>query len=656
MWPLLTVLSAAHADTPVWPDLSAPPVVGGGDRDAGVIVAIEDYSLVGDIPGARDNGLDWYSYLTEGRGISARRVKLLINQQAVREEIVAAVSAAAEQVQPGGTLWFVFIGHGAPSEDGRDGLLIGWDTQQTANSVYARGLPQKELIRLLESNKDAEPLAIIDACFSGQLDDEQALVDGLMPLVPTYATASGRRSTILSAGRSNEFAGPLPGADRPAFSYLALGALYGWGDQNDDGDVNAEEVVDYSLGVLNALPLGRSQTPSLVGDGARSLGRAQKEGPSLSQIRRTLEEGVLSGAVRESGAKDFASKLAELDRLRQEEAALAQQIDDEIERQRTALKSEAHQAWQKTVVFAESGDGFAVQALDAYIDSYTNRFVEVGDRRIPVSIPEVNEARRLREQLVKQQAPDAPSLEVGGSGYEMIAVQPGSFTMGCAGDGGCESDEKPPRVVQITRPFLIGRTEVTQELWKKVTGDNPSDFDACGPDCPVEQISWLDAVIFANQLSEREGLDGCYVIAGDRVSWPQGLDCNGYRLPTEAEWEYAARAGHATVYAGTSERADSVAWYTENSGGKTHPVGQLMPNAWGLHDMTGNVWEWVWDQYGTYPDSPSTDPLGPVIGSARVFRGGGWFDGQDRLRVINRAKFDIAFTGHLIGLRLVRSR
>ena len=148
---LLSFLFTASATEPLWPDLSQPPRFGGGGKDAAVIVAIEDYVFVSDISGATENGLNWYSYLTDGRGIAPSRVHLVTNHDATKEEVEDAIQRAREAVDPGGTLWFVFIGHGAPGQDGQDGLLVGSDTRQTASSVYARGLPQESLIASLEA-------------------------------------------------------------------------------------------------------------------------------------------------------------------------------------------------------------------------------------------------------------------------------------------------------------------------------------------------------------------------------------------------------------------------------------------------------------------------------------------------------------------------
>ena len=197
-------------------------------------------------------------------------------------------------------------------------------------------------------------------------------------------------------------------------------------------------------------------------------------------------------------------------------------------------------------------------------------------------------------------------------GIEFVWVPPGEFRMGSTSRH-ADSDEKPVTRVRISRGFWLGKFEVTQRQWQSVMGSNPSRFKNCGGDCPVERVSWDDVQEFIGKLNARSG--------GRR-----------YRLPTEAEWEYAARAGTETdTYAGdiTKPRGkdpvlNRIAWYGENSGGRTHPVGRKAPNAFGLHDMLGNVWEWVGDWYGDYPGGTVTGPSGPGSGSDRVFRGGGW--------------------------------
>ncbi len=259
------------------------------------------------------------------------------------------------------------------------------------------------------------------------------------------------------------------------------------------------------------------------------------------------------------------------------------------------------------------------------------------------------------ESLVARlSAPDAAALSAGSAGaYTMAPVRAGRFELGCdADDRACEPDEQP-HTVTLTRPVLVGTHEVSQGLYAEVMGQNPAYFTQCGPDCPVEQISWIDAVRFANALSQSEGLELCYTITADTVRWPRGLDCSGYRLPTEAEWEVAARAGSSDPFSG-SDRATDVGWTGADSGGGPHPVGARLANAHGLYDMTGNVGEWVWDWYGVYAPK-STDPMGPEEGEARGVRGGSWFSQAAQARVTDRDWQPPDFAGFQVGLRLVRT-
>ena len=187
-------------------------------------------------------------------------------------------------------------------------------------------------------------------------------------------------------------------------------------------------------------------------------------------------------------------------------------------------------------------------------------------------------------------------------GMEFVWVPAGEFRMGSTSSE-ADYDEVLGAQWRISRGFWMGKYEVTQAEWQGVMGSNPSEFADCGRSCPVETVSWDGAQEFIGRLNGQAG--------GNR-----------YRLPTEAEWEYAARAG--TTGDRYAANLDAIAWYDDNSEGRTHPVGQKAPNAWGLHDMLGNVYEWVADWYDSYPRGTVTDPRGPASGSFRVTRGGGW--------------------------------
>jgi len=210
------------------------------------------------------------------------------------------------------------------------------------------------------------------------------------------------------------------------------------------------------------------------------------------------------------------------------------------------------------------------------------------------------------------------------------------------------------RQVTVRQAFWLGETEVTQGQWHTIMGTNPSHHSGCGEDCPVESVSWFDAIRFANRLSTTSGLPECYQVEG-RSAFFSGLDCQGYRLPTEAEWEFAARAGGTHMYSGSKD-IDEIGWYRENSGAGTNPVGRKRANAWELYDMTGNVWEWVWDWYDSYQPEDVTDPMGPSAGSRRVFRGCGWNTYALHCRTSFRHSFFPESRDPTIGVRLARSQ
>ena len=231
---------------------------------------------------------------------------------------------------------------------------------------------------------------------------------------------------------------------------------------------------------------------------------------------------------------------------------------------------------------------------------------------------------------------DTKTFDVNGVSFTMIHVEGGTFTMGATSEmTEPHSWEKPTHQVTLSS-YYIGETEVTQALWKAVMGSNPSDFK--GDDLPVEKVSWNDCQTFISKLNALTG--------------------KNFRLPTEAEWEFAARGGNQsrhTQYSGSS-RIDDVAWYEDNSGGKTHPVKTKQPNELGIYDMTGNVWEWCQDWDDSYDSSAQTNPTGASSGSHRVVRGGSWDSSPWDCRSSNRECGVPEYSGNEFGLRLVLSQ
>jgi formylglycine-generating enzyme required for sulfatase activity len=256
------------------------------------------------------------------------------------------------------------------------------------------------------------------------------------------------------------------------------------------------------------------------------------------------------------------------------------------------------------------------------------------------------------------------AIEANGTKVEMVFVPGGSFQMGDTAGGGY-SDEKPVHTVTLTG-FYMGKYEVTQAQYQAVMGNNPSYFS--GNNLPVENVTWFDAIEFCNKLSEREGLQAVYTISGRSPSTGYPITSatvtanwsrNGYRLPTEAEWEHAAKGGNGSpgnyTYSG-SNTVGNVAWYDGNSGSATHAVGTKAANGLGLHDMSGNVWEWCWDRYSSsyYSSSPANDPRGASSGSVRVGRGGSWYFSAEYVRSAGRFNSDPDYRGSVIGFRLAR--
>ena len=227
---------------------------------------------------------------------------------------------------------------------------------------------------------------------------------------------------------------------------------------------------------------------------------------------------------------------------------------------------------------------------------------------------------------------------------EMIDCPAGSFTMGHV-----DIADNQPRSEKIDVPFSLGKTEVTQELYQKVMESSNNQFKDDSKK-PKAMLSWEEALLFCNKLSELEGLEICYTKKSDQdFDWACNFNKNGYRLPTEKEWEYAAKAGTDNRWAGTNERDDvgMYAWFEDNSSGVTHPVGQKEPNEWGFYDMSGNVKEMCWDKF---------DPTDTDLGTARVVRGGNWHNDLASLKTSYRSDVYPEDSASDIGFRVARSR
>ena len=721
---LLAATLSAHAQA--WPDVTADlPASSAGRGDAAVLVGVSDYVFIADVPGAVDNVTDWRRYLVR-QGVPLSSIKLLSNGDATRESILREAEWAADRVERGGKVWFVYVGHGAPAPDGRDGLLVGADAQGSAMSLEARSARRSEVLDALAGGDQAETVVVLDACFSGKSDGTAMLAEGLQPVIPT-ALATVRVATVLSAGQSDQFAGPLPGLGRPAFSYLTLGAMRGWGDANGDGQVTATEAVEYAGGALSALLTDRRQEPEVTGEHPDLvLGTGRDGGPDLLAIADSLVDRGPVRSVVDAGGGASSVDVGDLEaRIREREcqaAADAEAVrlrDAQLRREGTRLESTLSSRWSTLQSTSErcaaiDDEALRLECRDAVatflgeVSAHSTVRVTAGEHEVSTDCgtrrglapeAELSVARDLRSEVtafIAEYNDDGSRGSNGGptwsgpSGYEMVRVPAGSFTMGSPASERDRDDDEVQHRVTLTRDLYVGRFEVTQGLWQAVMGDNPSATreqywsgetrGACraysgvslvGDDLPVMCIDWNDAVGFANALSRRDGLSAAYRISGSTVTPVPGSD--GYRLPTEAEWEYFARGGESAVY-GTARNEGSACRYgnvadatakgrwdswtvfscTDGVAGLA-TVGRFDANAFGLHDTLGNVWEWTSDWYGAYPAGSATDPTGPQSGSNRVIRGGSWNAYPRIARVANRYWNVPGNRYNGLGLRLVRT-
>lgn len=672
----------AFAD-PVWPDLSQIPPRSGGDGslDAALVIGIETYDRAQDIPGARQNATDWARWLREARGVT--HVEVLLDDQATKEEIEARVIPTARRVGEGGRMWIVYIGHGAPASDGTDGLLVGSDARQTALSLEARSVRRRELLDLadLAMGGRGDILLVQDACFSGKTEAGD-LAPGLAPLQVVDATI-GSQVTVLSAARSDQYAGALPDHSRPAFSYLALAGLAGWADLDQDGTVTSGELLRFTHDAMLTIVRGRQQTPDLEGSPHVVVGpSAGWQTPDLldlatrsTEVEDKSVEGVAERIRREQAERDRSERdAAEVQRRRE------QALQDKV--REATVRAERDFNHLQPLLLDPTPE--ALPVLELWSELYDGRTLThdgLTHELRPVEAKIVSEliaalrgpstpapARRDPVAFVPGERTSVPGPAprwVSPSGYPMRRIDAGTYEQGVESPNALFY-HLGQATVTFDYTYLIGEHEVTQGLWREVMGSNPSANVLCGDMCPVDGITWWQAVQFANKLSERDGLTPCYTIVPDRVPNNETVrhhairSCDGYRLPHQSEWEVAARAGRRSWQPGTIY-VDAVAW-TMNTAKQPVRVGRKLPNGFGLFDTAGNVQELMLgmqreqdkDKPG-YPDHPPTRTYdradargGSVVGTpTSLFT-------RARVRV-QEARAKEAHQDRPTGLRLVRT-
>lgn len=656
-----------------WPDLSTPArPIGGGRNDAAIVVGIQNYSFVPQIPGAEENAKGWYDYLTKTRGVPPENVKLLMGVDGTREEILDAATKAASNVGSNGTLWFIFIGHGAPSPNGKDGLLVGVDAQQKASSLSARSVGRDEILRMLAMSKAAGIHVLLDACFSGRTYDGAAIAPGIQPLVAIAAPhVVDSRMVVFTAAKGDQYAGSLPGLGRPAFSYLTLGGIRGWASEN--GRVTAGSLMRYAQSVLKATLRGRNQTPEISGTENAVVSQSAGEvAPDLGNLAKATTGGagdafvisdlpklpkVSAPATLQPISEGADWRTLDVDSLEKYDSVMkfdkSSASPDEKARRWRALGKAAPKYAEQAAKRAVDWDKFALDLAEAEKAREKRLMAMESDwtrlnRLLGMSVVPDSDKRRWAQLFVEaygnssdenpfvdelQNFMPKGSLKIipgaakqrlaSRGGIEWVTIPGGRFAMGSVSD---DEDESPVHSVTI-ETFQLAKTEVTFEQYAKCVASGYCSELSCSADDSKEPVfcaDWEQAVAFSQWV--------------------------GGRLPSESEWEYAARGGSAgNVFPWGNEMPScrlaalrEIAGYDCRLSGSvrvcSYPRGTQTET--GLCDMAGNVWEWVQDTYhSSYANAPiDGGALEDARSGERVIRGGAWDSMPAALRASNRGR------------------
>ncbi|MCE9589041.1 MAG: SUMF1/EgtB/PvdO family nonheme iron enzyme [Planctomycetes bacterium] len=568
-------------------------------------------------------------------------VTLLVNDQVTRDKVVAALDDLGRHAGKDDLVLVFFSGHGATDEKGRAYWVMG-NTQ--VDQLRATAVLEADVTELLSEIKTTRLVTLIDACYSratANLGQSKSLLD----LSKIYPEFKGDGRIAMTASKGDQLSVVIrdaksPGLGYSAFAWHAIQGIKGEADGDGDGVITVDELWGYVKDRTEetARREGGNQEPQLKGQfgskfllavNAEHLRRSMAETATARELREkrlaSLKQLALNHKITvdqfglgERLITTLESDMDEFDRRRLVEfAALLdnrlapEKLQIALDLIETPTQREARLAREAAELAARQKQSRIAQLLAT---AKTNDNKEHGQAALAALdelltlAPGHAEAGALREKIGAYYGPRTLTNSIGA---KLVEIRAGEFLMGSpAGEEGHTSGETQHKV-QIARPFMMGVTEVTQAQWRAVMGNNPSRFK--GDDLPVEQVSWEDAQEFCRKLSEKEG--------------------KKYRLPTEAEWEYACRAGTGEAFGGTGN-LDDMGWSGDNSGrsrldsqrlcdtvsgnyisrlegngNQTHPVGQKRANAWGLYDMHGNVWEWCEDKYDA---------------TSRVMRGGSW--------------------------------
>ena len=564
-----------------------------------LVIGIDGYQALGKLTTCRNDARAMAKVLSGTAEYPESRVVLLTDDAAAPQNrptlatMKRRIKQVSELARPSDAVLVYFSGHGV-TRDGK-GYLVPADGD-AENAIALDWVKDT-----LAASQAQSRLLILDACHAG------SAAKGVSGIAPSLAGEGGGLVMLLSSGR-DQVSYPEEEGSRSVFSRFLTDGLAGKADADSDGAITFDEVFSYiERSMIDwSLETGKTQTPVLCPRGGAAVVLARTAGTGKGDLQKKLARARALAAEAEAeppAERDYSAAVSLLDEILRETV----DTDPSVNRGATDLLGEISRFVEAQRKERDPGD----------------RIVETA-RLVSVVLERLGGAQEGRPDSTQQPPLRVPqgfrpaagtkpepytntgyALEVihEKTGIEMVFIPAGEFMMGL--DSG-SSDAKLHRV-RLTRPFYMGKYEVTQGQWQREMGSNPSRFK--GDRNPAEKVSWHDCQSFLS------------------------LTGGGLRLPTEAEWEYACRAGTTTAYSFGSDSGDlgRYAWYKSNSGETTHAVGGKLPNAWGLYDMHGNVWEWCSDWHGPYGEGPTTDPRGPSSGGpspgcARIGRGGAWTD------------------------------
>ena len=646
----------------------------GGHRWA-LVIGVNDYTNLSRLNYARQDAKALVDALVQA-GFDRDNIVLMTDDAGrsafypTRGNLRARINQVAQMVGPKDVLLIFFSGHGA--ERHGDGYLVPVDGD--TSDLYSL-VPLSWVRQTLETSAAKHRLLILDACHSGAKSGDATGSSAAALLRPL----AGAAFATLCSCDVEQLSYEDDEAKRGVFTAGLIDGLRGAADRqaegNRDGVVTASELWAYSSLHTRrwGLKSGKTQTPVLKGNFkgrielARFLTAAElKEQRAALQKRlkmmQDLERDNAADEVRKEIVKleaqlaaivgdasgDGSALTGEMAQVYAAYAAAQKQVkelqallEDTLKTYQPASKAvakvttrlqQARRKLERCHSARRDVDRTRREALLERIKAKEAAYAALTRELLPTA----SAALSLRNEIdsLQRQANKLLGLHLelgGGVTMELVLIEPGTFMMGSESG---RSDEKPVHRVRISKPFYMGKYEVTQAQWKAVMGSNPSQFKDCGDDCPVETVSWEECRDFCRKVSQLTNVD--------------------VRLPSEAEWEYACRAGMSAAYGGTGTLGD-MGWWEGNSDKRTHPIGRMQPNGFGLYDMHGNVLEWCQDVWHSgYSGAPSDMDAWMTGGnrSFRVLRGGSWYNAANDCRCANRVRMTPDYRDADYGLRI----